>query len=120
MSEPFSGKLSSAKSRQLFYNADNHETARIFAGLEKAVAPKVEEVRVEEAPIDPHAALNERNAEMAAARNAAASVSDDRQVLLHGPTKVGVEERISLDDLTPLVRQAAEAAMLRRPGFKRR
>lgn len=115
--EPLSGKLSQKKSRALFYNADNSETAALFAGLEHLKLEAKKEVRVEEKPIDPFAHIDERNNELEAVRRLAAESSDPNQILLKGPTKIGQTEIVSIEDLTPLVKQAAEAALLRRPKF---
>jgi hypothetical protein len=118
--EPFSAKLSQKKTKALFYNADSSETAAIFAGLEHVTVKGPSEVRDEAEPIDPFASINERNVEMTKARTIAAEISDDRQILVKGPTKKGETVAVAYEELTPLVRQAAEAALLRRPKLLRK
>jgi len=118
--EPLSGKLSLKKTKALFYNADTAETAALFAGLDQLKLEPIVEVRKEEPAINPYAHIDERNRELSEARLLAAEISDPNQVLLKGPTKMGRTETVSLDDLTPLVKQAAEAALLRRPKILKR
>jgi hypothetical protein len=114
--EPFTAKLSSQRTRALFYNAENDKT--IAATYENARSTNVAapvEVRPEEAPKDPFEEINRKNAELDAIRHEAAMVSDSRQTLVRDPmVQASKTETVSLDKLPAIIRQAADAAMIRK------
>jgi len=113
--EPFAAKLSQKKVRALFHNADNDETNRLFSGLTLAEVPKSLEVREEAKQVDPYEFINERNEALNKARLEAALINDSAQTMIKGPTRSGITEEIDMDQLIPLVRQAAQNALLKRP-----
>jgi len=118
--EPFTAKLSSQKTRALFYNAENDKT--ISATYENARSTRVAgpvEVRKEAPQIDPYEEINKRNAELDAIRHEAAMVSDSQQTLVRDPmVQASKTETVSLDKLPAIIRQAADAALLKK--LKRR
>ena len=108
-------KLSSAVAKRLFFNADTKETDALFAHARRQEVHEPEVIVPEERPIDPFAAVNERNAMMNAARAEAAKVSDASQVLITGPNKpANSSETVTLDQLPLIVKQAAENALQKR------
>lgn len=110
-----------SKSKKFFFNAEHDEdTKRIFSQAVTEV-PRPKEVQVEAPPINPFEALETRNRQMDQARLEAAKKSDPSQVLVReptsGPTKI---ESVQLDELPAIVRQAAEAALLKKLNARRR
>ena len=90
----------------------------ISATYEGARTTKVDgpnEVRPAVAPIDPFEAINKRNAELDAIRHEAALASDSQQTLVRDPmVQPSKTETVSIDKLPAIIRQAADAALLRR------
>ena len=108
-------RLSDAAAKRLFFNADNKETDALFAHARQQEVREPEAIVPEEAPIDPFAAINERNAMMNAARAEAAKVSDPSQTLITGPNKpADRSETVTLEQLPLIVKQAAESALQKR------
>lgn len=107
-------------SKKLFFNADKDEdTERIFAQAVTEIV-RTKETLPEPKPINPYEAVEARNAEMDRARLEAAQVSDPSQVLLKGPTSGPQKvETVSMDSLPAIVRQAAEAALLKKMNGRR-
>ena len=113
--EPYAAKLNQKKARALFHNADNEETNRLFSGMTLVEVPKAPELRPEAKQIDPYEFLNERNEALNKARIDAAAIDDPNQILVRGPSKTGTSQEIDMESIMPLVRQAAESALLKRP-----
>ena len=114
--EPFTGQLSKRRTRALFFNAEDDKT--ISATYESARTTTLEtpaEVRREEARIDPYEAINLRNAELDSIRHQAAMASDNQQTLVRQPmVQPSKTEIVSLEKLPAIIRQAAEAALLKK------
>jgi hypothetical protein len=108
-------KLSKTTAKRLFFNADTKETDALFAHAQRQEVHEPEAIVPEEKPVDPFAAVNERNAIMNAARAEAAKVSDPTQTLVEGPHRpANSSETVTLDQLPLIVRQAAENAIQKR------
>lgn len=108
--EPFTGKLDKRKTKQLFFNAENE--THFFNS--NAYVNQVQEVRPEEPRVNPFASIDERNALLDKAHMEAAMISDATQTLIKEPyASIQVAETVTLEELPHVVRQAAEAAMLR-------
>jgi hypothetical protein len=113
--EEYTGRLSARATKRLFFNAEEDSvTQAIFQGLQDAKVTKKQEVRPVEAPINPFAELEERNKELDRIRQEMALRSDDTQILVKEPPKqADKQETVSLDQLPFVVKQAAEAAILK-------
>lgn len=108
--DPFTGTISSTKSKKLFFNADQS----VPFDTNAYISPK-QEVRPEPERINPYAAIEERNALLDKAHMEAALLSDSTQTLIKEPyASVVHAETVTLEDLPAMVRQAAEAAMLKK------
>jgi hypothetical protein len=71
-------------------------------------------VRPVDAPINPFSEIEERNKELDRIRQEMALRSDDTQILVKEPPKqADKQETVSLDQLPFVVKQAAEAAILK-------
>ena len=111
--DPFTGTISSTKTKKLFFNAENSHYGGAFDS--KAYVSPKPEVRPEPERINPYAAIEERNALLDKAHMEAALVSDANQTLIKQPyASVVHAETVTLEDLPAMVRQAAEAAMLKK------
>lgn len=107
--------------KKQFFNADTPETNAIFSGLSNKVLESKKEVRDEAPKIDPFAHIDEKNKLLEQARLDAAKLSDATQVFVNGPTTRPTEsETISYDELPAIVRQAAEANILKKLSKKNR
>ena len=112
----FTAKLSERATKKLFFNAEHDEdTKRVFAQAVVSVE-KPKELAPEPKPVNPYQALDDRNRAMDQARIEAAKVSDPTMVLIKEP---GIQpaakvESVTLEQLPAVVRQAAEAAVLKR------
>jgi hypothetical protein len=118
--EEYTGRLRSRATKRLFFNAEEDSvTQAIFQGLQDAKVAKKQEVRPVDAPINPFAEIEERNKELDRIRQEMALRSDDTQILVKEPPKqADKQETVSLDQLPLIVKQAAEAAILK--NFKKR
>ena len=111
--DPFTGNLNSPTTKKLFFNAESSQYGAAFDS-KAYVSPKAE-VRPEPERINPYAAIEERNALCDKAHMEAALISDSTQTLIKQPyASVVHAETVTLEDLPALVRQAAEAAMLKK------
>jgi hypothetical protein len=112
--DPFTGNLNSTKTKKLFFNASDNSQYGAAFDSKAYVSPKAE-VRPEPERINPYAAIEERNALLDKAHMEAALISDSTQTLIKQPyASVVHAETVTLEDLPALVRQAAEAAMLKK------
>lgn len=101
--------------KKQFFNADSIETSAIFSGLSSKVLTEKPEVRPEETTINIYKHIDDGNKRLEQARIEAAKISDATQTLVNGPVTMATEsETVSLDDLPAIVRQAAEASLLKR------
>jgi len=113
--DPYTGKLSARSAKRLFFNAEDDESTKIvfeLASRQNVGSLVKEEVRPEEKPIDPFAAIDERNAELDRIRHEQALLSDPTQTLVKEPVKNKTSsETVKLEDLPVVVKQAAEASI---------
>jgi hypothetical protein len=111
----YTGRLSARATKKLFFNAEDDPTTQsIFQGLQEARVVAKQEVRPVEKPVNPFAAIEERNAELDRIRHEMALRSDETQVLVKEPPKqADTSKLVTLEELPLAVKQAAEAAMLK-------
>lgn len=110
-------RISAAKTKRLFFNAEGDpDTKRVFASAAGLSAPKRQELAPEQPAVNPYQDIEERNARMDAARLEAAKVSDQRQQLVREPSRAVATkvETVKMEELPAMVRQAAEAALLKK------
>ncbi len=103
--------------KRQFSNADSTETSAIFRGIQHIA--EVKEVREEPKRVNPFEHIDAGNKILQEARMQAAVVSDPTQTLVRGPVEVS-SETVSLEELPALVRQAAEASIIRNFGLLRK
>jgi hypothetical protein len=117
----YASKLSEKTVKKLFFNAEKDEgTNFVFAPIANAKVMAPDEVRKESVPINPFAAIEERNAELDQIRFDAAMRSDPTQTLIKEPAKVADKtEHVTMEQLPVVVRQAAEASILKNYRGKR-
>jgi len=104
----FTATISSKASKKLFFM----ESASLIQNYQEP--EPILEVRPEAPRINPFEAIEERNRAMDLARLEAARISDPTQVLVKEPVAIGQTQTVSIDELPAIVRQATEAALLKR------
>lgn len=102
------GRLSKNATKKLFFNADD---SILFSD---SAPQQIQEIRPEAPRIDPYDAIKERNEALDKARFEAAKISDPTQVLIKEPYAISKTETVTLAELPAVVRQAAEAAIIKR------
>lgn len=116
--DPFTGRLGSKKAKHLFENAATDDTTnRLFELVKALPIEQVQELRPEPAKLNPFEAIDERNHAMDQARYDASLVSDPTQTLVKGPSAAPIaakSETVTLEELPAIVRQAAEAALIKK------
>lgn len=116
--DQFTGRIASKKAKALFENAASDETVnRMFEAVKAVNVSGPEEVRPEAPRVNPFESIDERNQAMDKARYEAAMVSDPTMKLVKGPSALPSgqsTEVVGLDELPAIVRQAAEAAVMRK------
>lgn len=104
--------------KRQFTNADTIETRAIYKNLEVATIGAPQELREEPKRVNPFEHIDAGNKILQEARIQAASVSDPNQTLVSGPIE-STSETVRLDELPAIVRQAAEASLLKKLGLVR-
>jgi len=112
----FSTRLSERATKRLFFNAEQDQiTKAIFQDAAHLKVARPAEVRMEEKPVNPFEDIDRRNAELEEARQEALRVPDPTRILIKEPSKAPSKiETVSLEELPLVVRQAAEASLLRK------
>jgi hypothetical protein len=115
--DPFTAKFSEAYARKMFFNAEHDKSIQeVYKYVAKEHVRQAPEVRVEEAPKNPFEHLEERNRLLNEARLEAAKRSDPTMTLVKDPytVKETSKETVQIEDLPAIVRQQAEASLLKR------
>jgi len=104
--------------KRQFSNADTMETRLLYRGIESNIEGP-EELRPEPKRVNPFQHIEDGNKALQEARIQAALHSDATQTLVHGPIET-TTETVSMEDLPAIVRQAAEASIMKNLGLLRK